>query len=182
MEMKKIHLSTVAVISHSPVSWHERTNNVCYRWHLSCITLCISSSFGKSCFHICWLIFFFFFFWIPCWKIINIYTQVHSSTHLKLHVTKREHTNALWDLRKTHFTEWNDSQASGSRLLASAFYRNVLTLTVHGYHYDIQINSLDQHSFVKWNINQGYLHPMRNNSCLNILSICSFGRRKVCFL
>lgn len=62
MEMKKIHLSTVAVISHSPVSWHERTNNVCYRWHLSCITLCISSSFGKSCFHICWLIFFFFFF------------------------------------------------------------------------------------------------------------------------
>lgn len=58
---EKNHLSTIAVISHSPVSWHERTNSVCYRWHLSCITLCISSSFGKSCFHICWYFFFFGF-------------------------------------------------------------------------------------------------------------------------
>lgn len=99
--MKKIHLSTIAVISHSHVSWHERTNNAFYHWNLSCITLCISLSFVKSCFHSCLLI--FFLFGIPYWKIINIYTWVHSSTHLKLHVSKREHTNALWDLRKSPF-------------------------------------------------------------------------------
>ncbi len=35
---EKIHPSTVAVISHSPVSWHQRTNNVQNHWHLNCIT------------------------------------------------------------------------------------------------------------------------------------------------
>lgn len=101
----KIHPSTVAVISHSPASWHQRTKNVQYHWHLICIMLCNSSSFVESCFYSFFSSFFsvLSIFYIPCWKIINISSWVHSSTRLWLHVTKREHTNALWDLRKRPF-------------------------------------------------------------------------------
>lgn len=58
---EKVHPSTVAVISHSPVSWHQRTNNVQYRWHLSCITLYKSSSFVESCFYLFFFLSYFTF-------------------------------------------------------------------------------------------------------------------------
>ncbi len=156
---EKVHPSTVAVISHSPVSWHQRTNNVQYRWHLSCITLCKSSSFVESCFYI-------FFSCHMLHSMLKDYKYLHLGSQFNSPEAtcykKRTYKRPLRSEKKA-ILQSEYSQAPGSRLLASAFDRSLLTPTVHGSHYDIQTNSLDQLFSVEWNIKQGCLHPMRNN-------------------